>query len=109
MAMFDDVEFAYRMPDGYEGGNFQTKDFDCLLDLYEVTPNGRLLRTRVGGSTTEETNRPLGDMNFSGMLNIYHFSPHDYDLEFVNGSLVAIHCQGQEGRLIFDPSNCLES
>ena len=108
MAMFDDVEFAYRMPDGYEGGNFQTKDFHCLMDVYEITPTGRLVRTRIGGWTDEAKGRPLGDTNFSGMLNVYRFS-HEYDLEFVNGSLVAIHCQGQAGRLIFDPSNCLGS
>nr|CAC79147.1 hypothetical protein 12.7 kDa [uncultured bacterium] len=104
MGMFDEVRFSYRMPDGFKGGSFQTKSLDCLMDMYEVTPAGRLVRTHV----FEETDRPLGDMNFSGELHMRgEFGGGDYTLEFVDGSLAAIRCKGIAGRLLFDPAHCI--
>ncbi|WP_122744931.1 hypothetical protein [Pseudomonas viridiflava] len=105
MGMFDEVNFSYKMPDGFKPiGCYQTKDLDCLMDIYTVSKAGRLVRDTV----FEQAERPLGDMNFSGWLNVYATSfPaqqwHEYDLEFIEGTLVAIHCKSQPGRLIFDP------
>ena len=108
MGMFDEVNFGYRMPDGLEANTFQTKDLDCLMDIYSISKAGRLIREKV----FEEVERPLGDMNFSGFLNVYGAAyltrRHEYDLEFVDGTLVAIHCKAQPGRLIFDPSQYRE-
>nr|WP_228857677.1 hypothetical protein [Pseudomonas syringae]QOQ33415.1 hypothetical protein [Pseudomonas syringae pv. actinidiae] len=105
MGMFDEVNFSYRMPDGFVPLGFQTKDLDCLMDIYTISKTGRLIRDTV----FEQVQRPLGDMNFSGMLNVYTTAFlteqwHEYDLEFVEGTLVAIHCKSQSGRLIFDPN-----
>lgn len=104
MGMFDEVSFSYRMPNGRDGCNFQTKDLECTLDDYEVSPSGRLIRV----STDDEGERPLGDLNYSGWLDMRDSVDH-YRLDFVNGSLRAIQVIGEEGWLLFDPANCLES
>lgn len=103
--MFDEVNFRYRMPDGFESNGFQTKNLDCLMDIYTISKAGRLIRDNV----FEQVERPLGDMNFSGLLNVYDTAVltrqwHEYALEFVDGTLVAIQCKTQPGRLIFDPT-----
>ncbi|MFC6478592.1 hypothetical protein ACFQDN_21745 [Pseudomonas asuensis] len=66
MGMYDDVSFSYRMPNGRDGYNFQTKDLECRLDEYEVTPSGRLVRI----VSDDEIERPLGDLNHHGWLDI---------------------------------------
>lgn len=73
------------------------------MDIYEVTPAGRLVRKWMG----DEAGRPLGDMNFSGMLKIR--SSEKYSLALVDGALAAIQCESLPSRLIFDPSECIES
>lgn len=43
MGMFDEVHCKFPLPE-YDGdGNFQTKDFDCLMDSYTITEDGRLV------------------------------------------------------------------
>lgn len=111
MGMFDDLNFDYRMPDGFKARGFQSKDLDCLGDTYEITSDGRLVRMNVSGIVDADYKRPVGDMNYSGMLNIYcsewkRFGPgiwHEYDLEFVAGRLAVIHCHQTESQLIFEP------
>lgn len=102
MGRLDEVTFRYRMSDGLDGVTFLTHDFDGLRELYVVTATGRLIRPRRG----ENTERLLGDMNFSGMLNLRY--ANKYALEFVEGTLVAIHCDVLTGRLIFDPAQCVD-
>lgn len=104
MGMFDELSFSYRMPNGRDGCNFQTKDLECRLDEYEVTPAGRLVRI----VSEDPSERPLGDVNHNGWLDIYHFAD-EYRLDFVNGSLRAIQVVGEEGWLLFDPANCIDS
>lgn len=104
MGMFDEVRFRYRMPNGRDGCYFQTKDLECELDEYEVTPWGRLVRLVTG----DETERPLGDLNHHGWLTIRDSFDY-YRLDFVDGSLRAIQVIGEEGWLLFDPANCIES
>lgn len=54
---------------------------------------------------------PVGDVNFTGMLNIYTTEPsprssrpvwHEYHLEFVHGSLKVIHCDQTGMALLFE-------
>lgn len=109
MGMFDEVNFSYRMPDGFESNGFQTKDLDCLLDSYTITKAGRL----VLDSVSVQVERPLGDVNFTGTLNVYDRAFltrqwHEYDLEFEDGTLVAIRCKTQPGRLLFDPAQYID-
>jgi len=106
MGMYDDIEFRYRMPDGYEGRRFQSKSLDCTGDQYVVTPEGRLHRTYSSGYPNE-VRQPLGDLAFDGELNIYtsEFGTkawHEYDLIFIQGNLREIRCHQTEGRLVFE-------
>ena len=113
MGMFDEVDFDYRMPDGYVSTTFyQTKDLNRTLDQYEVTAEGRLLRTDCSGHRDDDGNeiRPLVDLNFDGTLNISdNDSPgrsghHAYNLVFVKGKLVEIRCERSRCRLVFQPT-----
>jgi hypothetical protein len=96
MGMFDDVLCERELPDGFEGRNFQTKDFGCDLDKYTITADGRLKRRYVSEHVpTDESEwryspddpdplhriwhenskwRPVYsecDMSFHGILNFY--------------------------------------
>ena len=107
MGMFDDVEFRYRMPDGYEGCGYQSKSLDCTRDEYVVTPDGRLHR-RYSSGFLNEVRQPLGDLTFDGELNIYTSELgtnvwHEYDLIFVQGSLREIRCHQTGRRVVFEP------
>lgn len=109
MGMFDAVDFRYRMPDGYEGYDFQTKSLDCTGDEYVVTPEGRLHR-RYSSGYPDEVRRPLGDLSFDGELNVYtsEFGSgawHEYDLIFAHGNLREIRCHQTGGRLVFEPAS----
>lgn len=44
MGMFDTVICEYEIPE-YQSDNkiFQTKDFDCLLDIYKISKDGKLV------------------------------------------------------------------
>jgi hypothetical protein len=109
MGMFDDIRFEYRMPDGFEGYNFQSKTLDCAGDPYEVNAAGRLIRlSSCGGMDGVEL--PVGDLNYSGELRIYTSSGlfdnetwHDYILTFVDGTLTVIKCRTSGIELLFDP------
>jgi hypothetical protein len=112
MGMFDDITFDYRMPDGFDGYGYQTKDLDCACDAYEITPVGRLILTYSSGYSNDDVEKPLGDTNFKGELNIYTSSgfgstraTHDYNLMFVDGNLAVIKCNITGVELVFDPVN----
>ena len=53
MGMFDEINCEYPLPmpedpKGYAGSkNFQTKDLNCLMDLYEIDKDGNLFRYDV--------------------------------------------------------------
>ena len=45
MGLFDTVKCEYPLPDpAHQDLEFQTKDFECLLDHYRITRDGRLVR-----------------------------------------------------------------
>lgn len=96
MGMFDDVRCERELPDGFDGRDFQTKDFACELDKYTITADGRLKRRYVSDWVpTDESEwryspddpdplhqiwhlnskrRPVYsecDMNFHGIVNFY--------------------------------------
>jgi hypothetical protein len=101
--MFDEVSFSYRMLNGRRGCNFQTKDLECMLDEYEATPAGRLVRV----STHDAVELPLGDLNYGGWLDIRDSVDH-YRLDSMNRSLRTVQVMGEDGWLLFDPANCIE-
>lgn len=107
MGMFDIIHTNYRLPNVevnqdltlvFNAGNtrhfgyqteFQTKDFDCILDNYLITSHGRLLLTNKGVNE---------DINYHGMLRFYTVvkSPSgggyhiEYHAKFTEGHLVEV-------------------
>lgn len=107
MGMFDNISFAYRMPDGFECERWQTKSFDCTGDDYLISAQGRLVRTYSSGYP-DEVRRPIGDINYDGVPYIYPDigcgdGNHNYDLIFEGGMLIKIYCCQTKSALIFDP------
>lgn len=108
--LFDYIRFDYRMPDGFDGYEFQSRDLECACDPYEVNAAGRLMRLSSGGGP-DGTELPVGDLNYSGELNIYtnvgfgaKRTWHDYNLTFVDGTLTVIKCNRSGIDLLFDPN-----
>ena len=112
MGMFDTLRFNYRMPNGYQGAEYQTSDLDCRLDQYEVTTAGRL--TRKSMEPDEEFARehpdyyeaPV-DTHFSGRIYIsaYAGSPAKrecFELHFVAGNLQAIRDANTDKEAAYD-------
>jgi hypothetical protein len=62
MGLFDTIYCQYPLPDArHQDLDFQTKDLECLLDTYTITPDGRLLRQvkRGGGEADREIEWPV--------------------------------------------------
>lgn len=87
MGMFDHLTFRHTMPDGYEGGSYQTKDLRFAMDMahYEVDSSGRLIRT------DSDYGQSLGDVGYSHTLTI-DAPGHTYALAFADGLLRTIRC-----------------
>lgn len=93
MGMFDYVKVGVPLPDGWQPGELQSKDFDCVMTTVEITPDGRM---RIEDFEYEEvpkaerdypdapddsfesiigslrkTNRRWRDLNFHGVFNFY--------------------------------------
>lgn len=47
MGMFDYIRCEAPLPDGWEPGELQTKDFDCDLVTHVITKDGRLMLERI--------------------------------------------------------------
>ena len=61
VGLFDDVICEYPLPGWPEGEEprFQTKDLDCAMDTYRITPDGRLLASRYEHAS-DGTRRRVG-------------------------------------------------
>lgn len=100
MGMFDCVRFIHSMPDGFEGGNYQCKDLRYGMDMasYEVTSDGRLLRTESGQG------QPLGDLLYDHTIVITGDGhSHSYSLAFKDGYLREIYCFQTDTTVPFVP------
>lgn len=60
MGMYDYVKCEYPLPDGTIRANaeFQTKDFDCMMDVVTITAEGRLMLRESHYATVPEEERP---------------------------------------------------
>lgn len=95
MGMFDYVKCEVPLPDGYDGANLQTKDFeDPYLETYIIRSDGRLIHRRPKYDVD-----PTGvihgevDKNFHGILNFYAYEKdvwREYNAKFTDGQLVGI-------------------
>ena len=104
MGMFDDVTCEMPLPDGFDGGGFQTKDFECVLDKYRITEDARLMRGGFSWDTDGvKTKREEVDVAYHGILNFYSctgdhndgtFVWHGYSAKFTDGKCVEITADG---------------
>jgi len=59
MGMFDEIRCEFPLPDKVMQDEwFQTKSFECLLDRYTITRDGRLILHQVRYETIPEEERP---------------------------------------------------
>ena len=95
MGMFDDIRCKRTMPDGFEGEWFQSKDLSCDLSTFEITDDGRFVRTEEftfeEGKTDIQTPK---EIEFHGWLNFYtrdHARKwREYNAKFTDGRLMKI-------------------
>lgn len=60
MGMFDYVNCKYTLPQSeVQNHLFQTKDFDCELDVYTITDEGRLIHHVTKSESVPEEERPF--------------------------------------------------
>ena len=59
MGMFDELHCEFPLPDAVvQNKEFQTKSFECLLDRYTITSDGRLILHQVEYEPVPEEERP---------------------------------------------------
>ncbi len=125
MGMFDSIkcEYPLPLPDGIEkikfdikNVEFQTKDFENLLEKYTIRENGELYRTRqtykwvdddnhfLKGYMDVETSEEVKE-NYHGMLNFYCYEDVvqddgtcinitiDYIAKFTDGNLAEVEIE----------------
>lgn len=96
MGMFDYVRCDWLpLADGhdaykYQDAPFQTKDFECNLDLYHITEDGRLLKYKwVSDDNGDYNGRTLDTaFEFNGVFDFY--DRRDWKAQFLNGCLIAV-------------------
>jgi HSP20 family molecular chaperone IbpA len=87
MGMFDTVTM--------DGKAYQTKDFECLADHYEITADGRLLvdevEMRPGPTLSGFQSVVTGqrDTNYHGTFEL-HDEARSFEARFNNGALEGI-------------------
>ena len=94
MGMFDKVNVECKLPDlGYRSDiQFQTKDFDCVLDDYTVTDLGRLKAFKIRYDENKKRIITNQFVNFTGSFEIHYYDDKEkldlkYALFFERGYL----------------------
>lgn len=92
MGMFDDLiyEAAMPLPDGYQGRNFQTKDFRCDWATYRISAEGRVMQPlnendEIAGMLASTGVVRWRDVQFHGWLNFYTLANTNPDYNYVGG------------------------
>jgi hypothetical protein len=99
MGLFDTVYCEYPLPDPrHQDLDFQTKDFERLLDTYTITRDGRLVRHAGRGLT--RLDRDI-EWPLHGDIRIYtheeSLDPHwiEYVVRFTHGLVEWIRPRGR--------------
>lgn len=116
MGMFDTVFVEVDLPDGFKAESFQTKDFECSLDYFKISEDGKLLFQDYSYEEIPEEERASLKFDykyrrvdkgwfewhtrrgtlFHGEFNFYTSGPeperewHEYIAKFNNGQLEEI-------------------
>jgi hypothetical protein len=61
MGMFDNIKCEVPLPDGWEPGELQTKDFGCEMVTHIISKEGRLLMDRGHWEEVPKEERPYPD------------------------------------------------
>ena len=82
MGMFDEVDCQYPLPDGFvpaEGDHAQTKDTECLLDLYQIREDGTIW-LQVYDIEDRSDPKATGIMRLAGCMTRVnqHWEPSTY-------------------------------
>lgn len=88
MGMFDYFCIDNKwIPEGkqmtYEDQDYQTKSLDCMLDVYEVTGEGVLLKTKRLFDDPDEGEK-FESVDFTGEIHFYSY-PAEFKAWCVNG------------------------
>jgi hypothetical protein len=111
MGLYDSIYTNYRLPNievtenltlifnsgntrhfGYET-EFQTKDFDCILDRYLISSHGRLLLTSGGVNQ---------DTNYHGILRFHTVVTPPMG----GGYYIEYHCKFSDGKIVEVNGKC---
>jgi hypothetical protein len=122
MGMFDHLRCEVPLPDGYQGKDFQTKDFECEMATHYIKGGGLYLDEGHCVSVPKHE-RPYPDAHdgtlqsmfgsmrwipnlvhqphFDGIVDFYDLDAqnvmHRYNAKFENGKLVGIAVAGSGG------------
>lgn len=115
MGMFDELTCAYPLPRSeMQGRTFQTKDFDCMLERYSITQDGKLIHYPHRLERNPEWKEPPPDdtsiTSLFGMLMQVDEPPHqmnyhgdvyfyDFEGESWGGNLITFRARFTEGQL----------
>jgi hypothetical protein len=82
MGMFDNLTCEYPLPaePNPDDNSFQTKDFECQLEHYTITADGRLLRKDTA-------------VQYHGVIRFYTYTGEmwfEYEAKFADGNLIDI-------------------
>lgn len=108
MGLFDTVRCECPLPEAtHQDLEFQTKDFDCLLDVYLITHEGRLIRCRRSWGRGPERDV---EWPFHGDVTIYGSAPDtdglvEYVVRFTHGRVEWIRpLERQDGGVVDEPA-----
>ena len=82
MGMFDNLKWKFKLPKGNEdvqNEEFQTKDFECMLDLYIITKDRKLKCKSLGKTKVIPYH---GDIRFYTSTGNYEDKTHKWH-EFI--------------------------
>jgi len=84
MGLFDTIHCEYPLPDTrHQDLDFQTKDLDCFLAHYTITPDGRLIRrARRGGIWGDRQDRDV-ECPMHGDIQMYTSAADKTWIEYV--------------------------
>ena len=88
MGMYDWISVEVPLPDTVENEpDYQTKDFDCLLEKYVITKNGELYREKWDYEWVDEPDIPFGgyEKKIEDSYRREYLTDFHGDITFFNG------------------------
>lgn len=114
VGMFDNV--TCKLP-GVPDLGYQCKDLFCTMDDYEISSDGRLLRTYASSCLSDEElsdgkgywreDRPLAQVDFTGVASIYTEAADggwlELDIEIEAGNVRSVTVSGESNTDLLGP------